>query len=65
MNTAKEIRVFSCCICEQETKGWGNNPEPLMDNLHGELECCNSCNTEVITQRLRDLIGDKQQYNLK
>ena len=58
MDFNPEHRKYTCCMCEQEHEGWGNNPEPLMDNSHGEVECCDNCNTLVITERLHALIGD-------
>ena len=56
-----EERFFTCCICEEEQTGWGNNPEPLMDDLHGSLECCDRCNTKVVSYRIRQLIGETSE----
>jgi len=53
-----EQRFYTCCICEEESRGWGNNPEPLMDDLDGSLECCDRCNDKVVTYRLRQLMKE-------
>ncbi len=54
----KEVKQlgFICCLCDERTKGWGenlqfgNNPAPLKY----EGECCNICNdTKVIPERLK------------
>lgn len=49
---------FNCCLCGEESRGWGkmlqfgNNPSPLKE----EGECCDICNTtKVIPARLREL----------
>jgi hypothetical protein len=49
---------YTCCICEEQNKGRGNNPEPLMDNYDGSLECCERCNEKVITYRLRQIMTE-------
>ena len=53
-----EFRRYTCCICEQLCQGWGNNPEPLMDDLNGSNECCENCNADVVTERLRQLMKE-------
>jgi hypothetical protein len=43
---------FKCSICEEQSEGWGNNPEPIK-SLEKDGPCCDTCNlTEVITTRL-------------
>lgn len=43
---------FNCCICGDESQGFGNNPEPVKD-LEIDGPCCDTCNySEVITARL-------------
>ncbi len=46
-----------CCICEDGfDNGFGNNPDPVKRDLHGELifsksndpRCCDSCNINVV-----------------
>lgn len=51
-----EERKFTCCICGGTFKGWGNNPEPVV-NEEG-ARCCDACNSEfVIPIRLLRLYG--------
>ena len=61
-------RYFKCCLCDDIFEGFGNNPEPLMDNCptdneEDDNECCNDCNNQVIAARindvrLRNLVGE-------
>lgn len=40
--------MFKCVICNKESDGWKNNPEPLSDGV-----CCAKCNDEqVLPMRL-------------
>lgn len=44
--------VFTCCICGEESTGYGNNPEPVRH----EGRCCDSCNRKfVIPARIAQL----------
>jgi hypothetical protein len=52
-----EFRRYTCCICEDICTGWGNNPEPLMDDRNGTVECCDKCNDKVIAYRMRQMFG--------
>ena len=36
--------VFTCCICGEETTGYGNNPEPVRH----EGRCCDACNRKFV-----------------
>ena len=36
--------VFTCCICGEESTGYGNNPEPVR---HGG-RCCDACNRKFV-----------------
>ena len=36
-----------CCICGEEFKGYGNNPEPYMSAENGE-RCCDACNAHFV-----------------
>ena len=38
--------ISVCSICEENYIGYGNNAQPINDG-----ECCDSCNTIVITTR--------------
>lgn len=41
-----------CCICGKFFVGYGNNPQPVMN----DGECCNECNAiKVIPARLRQV----------
>ena len=54
MAKAMEDRVYTCCICGGEYKGWGNNPWPLSKS--DDERCCDYCNgMYVIPARLRML----------
>ena len=39
---------MKCCLCGNEIKGFGNNPEPLTD----DGRCCDVCNENVIKFRM-------------
>jgi hypothetical protein len=60
MSYEDEGGVFTCCICDTETKGWGNNAYPVRDN-HGEYfedhdHCCDECNAQVVVpERLKEI----------
>ena len=38
---------YTCVLCNEQNKGYGNNPEPLAS----EGQCCNDCNIKVIVAR--------------
>lgn len=41
-------RTYTCCLCDQPSKGFGNNPAPLRDG-----RCCDECNFfKVIPARM-------------
>ena len=43
---------FTCCICGNRFRGFGNNPEPVKK----DGECCDNCNDEyVVPARLKQL----------
>ena len=42
-----------CCICGEEFKGYGNNPEPYMSAENGE-RCCDACNAHFVIQARLD-----------
>lgn len=49
------MEIKTCIICEEEFKGYGNNPEPIKD----EGQCCDSCNLNyVIPKRMEELYND-------
>lgn len=50
-------KVYTCCICGHKFHDYGNNPQPISQNIGDR--CCNECNqTHVIPARLtRHLMG--------
>ena len=51
-----EEDTFKCCICSNEYKGLGNNPDPISENENDR--CCDNCNTyKVIPARLKVILG--------
>ena len=36
--------IKTCCICGNKFKGYGNNPEPVVDSG----TCCDYCNVRVV-----------------
>ena len=40
---------FTCCICGEESEGYGNNPSPVEE----EGKCCDACNPDACHYRLR------------
>lgn len=49
------MEQFKCCLCGEDTEGFGNNPQPLAKNDNDR--CCDDCNTlRVIPARLAALM---------
>ena len=49
---------FTCCICGEESEGYGNNPAPVKD----EGRCCDACNIKfVIPARIAALKADENE----
>ena len=48
-----------CCLCGNDFKGYGNDPDPLMD----EGRCCDSCNENVIKFRLLVTMDNLRQLH--
>ena len=42
-----EQETFTCVICKDDFRGFGNNPAPL----HMEGRCCDECDNLVIQHR--------------
>ena len=40
---------YKCCICGENYKGYGNNPDPVKE----EGRCCDNCNWIVIKERIK------------
>jgi hypothetical protein len=44
------MKTYTCCLCNKNFEGYGNNPLPLYNN---EGKCCDMCNiTQVLPIRL-------------
>lgn len=51
--------TYTCCICGEEFKGYGNNPEPYMSAENGE-RCCDACNAHFVIQaRLNQMAAER------
>ena len=48
MNKFGTIGMMNCVLCGAEIKGYGHNPYPLAD----EGKCCDSCNVDVVSERI-------------
>jgi hypothetical protein len=49
------MEQFKCCLCGEDTEGFGNNPQPLAKGQ--DDRCCDDCNTlRVIPARLAALM---------
>lgn len=49
------IDYWTCCLCNETFSGFGNNPEPVNNDINNE--CCDNCNDEiVIPARLSNLL---------
>ena len=49
---------FICCICGEESYGYGNNPEPYKH----EGRCCDACNMKfVIPARMAQLNNNEEK----
>lgn len=40
--------MMNCVLCDEQIKGYGHNPHPLAD----EGKCCDSCNADVVSERI-------------
>ena len=50
--------VFTCCICGEETTGYGNNPEPVRHTGR----CCDACNRKfVIPARIAAMKAEQDE----
>jgi hypothetical protein len=46
-------KSFTCCICHQQSFGWGHNPDPVCTDE--DARCCLKCNNSaVLTARIRE-----------
>lgn len=42
---SRKRKTKICCLCGEEYKGYGNNPEPLASFTR---KCCDKCNQELV-----------------
>ena len=48
-----KVPIYTCCLCEKECSGFGNNPAPLAEL---PKKCCDECNSnKVIKSRIEML----------
>ena len=48
---------FNCVICEENSVGYGNNPQPIKD----EGKCCDKCNfAKVVPARVQAIVGGNE-----
>ena len=57
-----ENDFFKCCICDEISYGYGNNPDPVTDEaghfFKEDDQCCDVCNDKVvIPKRLEEMLG--------
>ena len=50
---------FTCCICGETCKGFGNNPYPLVKEEGAR--CCDECNDQVIIARIEALVNKEEK----
>lgn len=56
--TEAAAKHFTCCICGEDSEGYGNNPEPYKSAESGK--CCDACNKKfVIPARLNKLENEE------
>ena len=44
LSEATSSKKFICCICGEESEGYGNNPEPVRKTG----QCCDACNRKFV-----------------
>lgn len=71
-------KKYTCCICNKESFGWGNNPWGAIDEQGRPVEwgdndrCCTACNTKhvipgriyLMSQKNRNQIYKNKIYRL-
>ena len=57
LTEATSSKKFICCICGEESEGYGNNPEPVRKTG----QCCDACNRKfVIPARIEAISLDME-----
>ena len=52
------MEKHNCVLCGINFSGYGHNPEPLAE----DGRCCDSCNDDVVTQRIKDMIAYDKEF---
>tara|TARA_A200000159_G_scaffold128004_1_gene123781 strand:- start:70 stop:315 length:246 start_codon:yes stop_codon:yes gene_type:complete len=58
LSSSADREEHDCVLCGIHFKGYGHNPDPLAD----DGRCCDSCNDDVVAQRLRDMIAYDKEF---
>ncbi len=53
LSSSADREEHDCVLCGSKFTGYGHNPEPLAESGR----CCDSCNDDVVTQRIKDMIA--------
>jgi hypothetical protein len=59
----KEEDFFVCCICDEVSNGFGNNPETVGALKYSlDAKCCDWCNnTFVVPARISAMFGENKE----
>ena len=60
LSSSADREEHDCVLCGIHFKGYGHNPDPLAK----EGRCCDSCNDDVVTQRIKDMIAYDKEFEL-
>ena len=59
-----ENKKYKCVLCDGESYGYGNNPEPIKPYDAGR--CCEACNTMmVIPARMAAILNHGQGVDIR
>jgi hypothetical protein len=59
------MEKYTCCICNKEKEGYGNNPYPLCDEKDYKSRCCDECNINYVLKARMLLIEKEQLVDMK
>tara|TARA_R100001460_G_scaffold75380_1_gene116508 strand:+ start:568 stop:813 length:246 start_codon:yes stop_codon:yes gene_type:complete len=60
LSSSADREEHDCVLCGIKFRGYGHNPEPLAE----KGRCCDSCNDDVVAQRLRDAIAYDKEFEV-